>query len=47
MKVALHAVAQNFDRARLGETRRALDEQMTVAQQRHEHAIEQSLLPHD
>ncbi len=47
VKVALDAVAQHLDRARLRQTRRALDEQVPVAQQRDQHSIEQRLLPHD
>jgi hypothetical protein len=47
MEIAFDAVAQNLDRARLGEARGAFDEQMPVAQQRDEHAIQQSILTDD
>ena len=45
MEVALHAVAQHLDGARLGQTRRALHQQVPVAQQRDQHAVEELLLP--
>jgi hypothetical protein len=47
MKVALDAVAQDLDRARLCEPRRAFDEQMAVGKQRDEHAIQQPFLTDD
>ena len=47
MEVAFDAVAQHFDRARLREPRRAFDEQVAVAQEGDEHAIQQSLLADD
>jgi hypothetical protein len=47
MEIPLDAVAQDFDRARLGETRRAFNEQVAVAQERDEHAIQQPLLADD
>ncbi len=47
MKVTFDAVTQNFDRARLGETGRAFDEQMAVGEQRHEHSIQQPFLADD
>ena len=47
MEVAFDAVAQDLDRARLREPRRAFDEQVAVAKQRDEHAIQQSFLTDD
>jgi hypothetical protein len=47
MKIAFDAMAQHFDRTRLGKTGRAFHEQVTVTQQHHEHAIQQTLLPDD
>ena len=47
MEIALDAVAQHLDRARLGKPRSAFDEQVAVAQEGDEHAIQQSLLADD
>ena len=47
MKVPLHAVTEHLDGPRLGETRGALDQKVPVAEQRHEHAIQQGFLPDD
>ena len=38
---------EHLDRAGLGQPRRTLDQQMTVAQQRDQHAIDQMILPDD
>ena len=40
-------MAQDLDRARLRETRCALDEQVAVAQQHHEHPVQQCFLADD
>ena len=47
MEVAFDAVAQDFDRARLRKPGRAFDEQVAVAQERDEHAIQQPFLADD
>ncbi len=47
MKIALDAVAEHLDRARLGEPRRALDEQVAVGQDRDQQALEQVALTDD
>ena len=47
MEVAFDAVTQHFDRTRLGKPRSAFDEQVAVAQEGDEHAIQQSLLADD
>ena len=45
VEVALDALGQHLNRARLGEAGRALDKQVSVAQQRDQHAIDQVRLP--
>jgi hypothetical protein len=47
VEVALYALAQDLDRARLGEARRALDEQMAVAEQRQKHPVDEMRLADD
>ena len=47
MKIPFHAVAQDLDRSGLGEPRCTLHQQMPVAQQRHEHAVQKRRLPDD
>ena len=41
MKITLDALGQHLDRAGLGQSRRALDQQMPVAQQRNQHPVDQ------
>src|SRR5690606_39825492 len=47
MEVALDVMTQHLDRARFRQARRALDEQMPVAQERDQHAVQQTLLADD
>ena len=45
MEIAFDALRQHLDRACLGETGSTLDEQVSVAKQSNEHAIDQVRLP--
>jgi hypothetical protein len=47
MEVTLDAVSQDLDRARLREPGRAFDEQVPIAQEGDEHAIQQAILADD
>jgi hypothetical protein len=47
MKISLDALGEHFDRTSLGEARGAFDQQVTVAQQREQHAIDQVRLADD
>ena len=44
MKTALDAIAENLYRARLGEARRTFDQQVAIRQDRHQQALDQTLL---
>ncbi len=47
VEIALDALRQHLDGAGLGQPRRTLDQQVTVAQKRNEHAVDQVRLPDD
>ena len=47
MKVALDALGQNLDRTGLCQARRTFDQQVTIAQERDQHPVDEVRLPND
>jgi hypothetical protein len=45
MKITVHSLCQRFHGARLGESGRTLNEQMSTAEQSHEQSVQQAFLP--